>query len=387
MKRIFLTVLSIFMVGLTAIELTACGGSPVSFKLNFVVDSEIVKTIDTNGNENIALPTNPVKDGYTFDGWYWDNGTWQRPFTANSLLNEPLISDMSVYAKFTENNHTHNYSEQVFKPTCTEQGYTLHICDCGDSYKDNYVKAKGHSYSKEWATDNTYHWHVATCEHTTEIKDKANHTASDWIIDENATYEKKGSKHKECTVCKKVLETAEIPQLGKDDISFKTLSVDGTNVYGKIPNNQDEFDFLSEIERSGSTSYKVSLNKSGSEIIESKTAEPIVGDNTYYILVYVNNELDKKYTVTIRRRPIYTVTFNTNGGTTVENQTVEEDSFATEPTTTRTGYTFISWDYDFANAITENKTITASWSANSYALTINYYYNGTTDKIADTYID
>ena len=91
---------------------TACGESPISFKLNFIVDNEIVKTIDTTGNEKIALPNDPQKDGCTFDGWFWDKDVWEKPFTANSFLDAPLSSDMSVYAKFTKN-HEHNYTATV----------------------------------------------------------------------------------------------------------------------------------------------------------------------------------------------------------------------------------------------------------------------------------
>lgn len=43
--------------------------------------------------------------------------------------------------------HTHSYTKTVVKPTCTDKGYTLHKCSCGDSYKDTYTKAAGHSYS------------------------------------------------------------------------------------------------------------------------------------------------------------------------------------------------------------------------------------------------
>ena len=113
----------------------------------------------------------------------------------------------------------------------------------------------------------------------------------------------------------------------KNEISFKTLLVDGTNVYGKIPNNQNEFDFLSEIEKTDNVSYKVCKDKSGSEIIESKTVEALVGDNVYYIFVYVNGDMEKEYTVTVRRKPLYTVTFDTNGGTIIASQMVEEDAF------------------------------------------------------------
>ena len=43
--------------------------------------------------------------------------------------------------------HTHSYTSTVVAPTCTSQGYTLHKCSCGTSYKDKYVSATGHKYS------------------------------------------------------------------------------------------------------------------------------------------------------------------------------------------------------------------------------------------------
>lgn len=41
----------------------------------------------------------------------------------------------------------HTYTEQIIEPTCSEKGYTLHICSsCGDKYKDTYVECCDHSY-------------------------------------------------------------------------------------------------------------------------------------------------------------------------------------------------------------------------------------------------
>ncbi len=41
--------------------------------------------------------------------------------------------------------HTeHSYNAVVIAPTCTAQGFTTYNCECGDSYVDNYVNAKGH---------------------------------------------------------------------------------------------------------------------------------------------------------------------------------------------------------------------------------------------------
>ena len=53
--------------------------------------------------------------------------------------------------------HEHTYGTEVVAPTCTEQGYTLHTCTvCGDSYKDTYVSALGHSFGEpswDWSED------------------------------------------------------------------------------------------------------------------------------------------------------------------------------------------------------------------------------------------
>ena len=41
----------------------------------------------------------------------------------------------------------HSYTSVVTAPTCTEKGYTTHTCsECGDSYKDSYTRALGHTW-------------------------------------------------------------------------------------------------------------------------------------------------------------------------------------------------------------------------------------------------
>ncbi len=100
-------------------------------------------------------------------------------------------------------------------------------------------------------------------------------------------------------------------------------------------------------------------------LIASKSISLNVGDNTVYILQTVGKDL-KLYTVTVRRRPIYTVSFNSNGGTAVQSQQVEEDHCATAPASPRRiGYTFARWNYDFSQAITKNTEIKAVWSINT----------------------
>lgn len=95
------------------------------------------------------------------------------------------------------------------------------------TYKDA-PPSHTHSYGTEWKYDDTDHWHECEC------GDKANiaaHSASEWIVDTAATETADGTKHKECTVCKKVLETAPIPATGSNHThSYSTeWKYDGTN--------------------------------------------------------------------------------------------------------------------------------------------------------------
>ena len=101
MKKRFLTLILTLTAMLTCVfGLTACDKNVNNFNLSFKVDGEVYQTITTTGNESISIPENPTKTGYTFDGWFWDKDVWSKPFTANSLLDAPISSDMSVYAKF-----------------------------------------------------------------------------------------------------------------------------------------------------------------------------------------------------------------------------------------------------------------------------------------------
>ena len=56
----------------------------------------------------------------------------------------------------------HDYAEEVVKPTCEKDGYTLHTCKrCNDSYKDHWTQKRMHWYG-EW-TNNGDGTHSAAC--------------------------------------------------------------------------------------------------------------------------------------------------------------------------------------------------------------------------------
>lgn len=100
--RLFSLVLGLISV----LFLSACTNS-VEFTINFDSNGgSEVSSIKTDGTSSITLPNDPIKDGYTFGGWYWDNETFSNPFTANSLLDSPLSSNMTVYAKWIEGDNS-----------------------------------------------------------------------------------------------------------------------------------------------------------------------------------------------------------------------------------------------------------------------------------------
>ena len=420
-KLLSILILSLLCV-YCMVGFTACNG--VEFKINFIVDGEVYAIVNTNGTETVKMPDNPTKDDYTFDGWFWDNDVWEKPFTANSLLDAPLSSDMSVYAKF-KSNHTHNYIETVTKePTCTEKGEKTYTCECGDSYTEE-MNALGHDFGA-WTTIK-----APTCtEKGTEIRyclqnsahfetrdiNTLEHNFGEWIETTAPTCTTKGVETRYCSHNNTHTETRDINELGHEFTNYvsdgnATYYSDGTKTavcergcgekdtitdvgsklpeiteyfekkqdgsyYGKIYNTTTVFDFNGKINYDGEyyvctdinctlplTDYKTSLN---------------LGDNVFYVLF----DNGQKTTATVHRRLNYTVNFETGGGTNVAPQTIEEDRHLVAPNKNpmRVGYTFSEWNYDFNEPITDNTTITAIWNANTNTpYRIEYYLQNLED--------
>ena len=109
----------------------------------------------------------------------------------------PTLYKLSPFA--LDDYHEHSYTKTVLSnATCTTAGTVKYTCSCGDSYTET-IPATGHK-------------------------------SSGWIVDKAASIGVKGSKHKECTVCKKVLETAEIPALSRISISKASVTL-STSTY------------------------------------------------------------------------------------------------------------------------------------------------------------
>ena len=157
------------------------------------------------------------------------------------------------------------------------------------------------------------------------------------------------------------------------NIQFNTLEVTGKNVCGVVSNSSDNYSFLEEISIAPNKEYIVSLDEYGIQTVLTKIVPLSVGDNVFYIFELFDNVPRNTFIVTIRRRPIYDVVFDTLGGTLIEKQQVEEGFLVALPQLDieRLGYSFISWDYDFAKPVVQNITIFAQWRPINYSIDYN----------------
>ena len=151
-------------------------------------------------------------------GDYGGSLTWRQWYT---LGNDPLCS--------------HVLEDAVVPASCAEEGYTLHKCACGYSYRTDFLTALGHDYidhEAKAATCTEIGWAAyqtcSRCEYTTykEIPAKGHTPAA--AVRENgidATCTKNGSYDEViyCSVChaEQGRESRTIPALGHDYIDHE----------------------------------------------------------------------------------------------------------------------------------------------------------------------
>ena len=150
------------------------------------------------------------------------------------------------------------------------------------------------------------------------------------------------------------------------------------------------------------TKYTVTFNSNGGSAVSSvqvskndTVVEPAKPTRSGYIFNgwYTDSALTQAYNFSTavtgnftlyakwtKEPSIYTVSFNSNGGTAVESQTVYENEAAYEPTSpTWSGYSFAGWykdsactvAYDFDSKVTGNLTLYAKWEQSTFTVTFN----------------
>lgn len=88
---------------------------------------------------------------------------------------------------------------------------------------------------------------------------------------------------------------------------------------------------------------------------------------------------------------MYTIKFNSNGGSNINEQVVEEDSKVSKPNDpTRNGYKFVGWtldgnEYDFGSSVNRNITLVANWTQKNYTVKVSIVDDYSPARVLTTY--
>ncbi|MBR6513562.1 MAG: S-layer homology domain-containing protein [Clostridia bacterium] len=149
----------------------------------FVNETGTCKTSTHTYTKTYGELHTPVRDGYSFDGWYTAPNAGTRITSSTSVMHYSI----TVYAHWSKG-HTHSYTSAVTKqPTCSAEGTRTYTCSCGYSYTES-IKATGH-------------------------------TAGDWVEVKAPTETTEGLCEQRCKVCNVVLASQTIPVIGQEFVN------------------------------------------------------------------------------------------------------------------------------------------------------------------------
>ena len=268
----------------------------------------------------VVEPENPTKDGYVFEGWYYDNELFDFSTKVNS--------DITLEARWKEK---------------TKGYYTVTFDSLGGSEIDSVDVKLNSSVTKP--SDPTkdgfifVEWQLNGAAYDfSQIVNSDITLVALWKVNEDNEY-----------------YTVTFDSNGGTKVTSQTVLANNVAVKPKDPT------------RNGYTFTGWTLNGKkfnfDTKIIDSITLKASWEKNN-------SSQSSPTY---------YTVTFDSSGGSSVVSQKVESNKTATKPSDpTRDGYTFVGWmlngkNYNFSTKVTSNVTLVASWSKIIDVPQVTYY--------------
>ena len=273
------------------------------------------ETITVVFGESISVPNAPEREGYTFEGWYYDLVKWD--FEKDTMPSR----DISLVANWIQNVYKVTF---VNDSEISEAQYSH-----GSTVTQPPVPVKNGYTFLGWYTEGSETAYDFTALVTGDLKLTAEWSAIKYAI----TYVLNGGANGD-NPTDYTIET--------DMITLNAPSRTGYNFLGW---------------------YNAEVG--GAKVTE--IAKGSTGNLTLHAIWEAKE---------------YTVSFDSNGGTSVAGQTIAHGGKATQPPVpVKDGYTFLGWytegsktAYDFAALVTGDLKLTAEWSAIEY--TITYVLNG-----------
>ncbi len=331
--------------------------------------------------KKVNKPANPTRTGYTFVEWTFNGSTYD--------FNQPVTSDITLVAAWKE----------ATKFTVTFDS------DGGSEVTEQQVNEGSRATKPKDPTKNGYtfiEWQLNGKAYSFTNKVTANITLkAKWVSNSDVFTVKFDTDGGSQIADKKVIKNNTVAQPAnptKTGYTFVEWQLNGTkyNFSTKVTAN---ITLKAVWKKNETTKYTVTFNSAGgSEVASQQVAaggnatQPSNPTKSGYTFVEwqlngsrfsfgtainSNITLVAKWSENTPSVTNYTVTFNSNGGSSVASQTVQAGGHATEPgTPTRSGYTFVRWElngsaYNFSSAVNGNITLTAVWQENAPVVT-NY---------------
>jgi uncharacterized repeat protein (TIGR02543 family) len=347
-------------------------------------------TFDSNGGNNVTSqtitlgdtvnrPTNPIRSGYTFDNWYSDSG-----LTTVYNFSTTVTGNITLYAKwntvtytvtFDSNggssvtSQTVNSGSTATRPTDpTKTGYTF------DNWYSNSGLTTVYNFSTAVTGNITLYAKWNTVTYTVSFESNGGSSVSSQTVNSGST-------------ATRPTNPTRSGYTFDNWYSNSTL----TTVYNFSSTVTSNITLYAKWNTVSPTTYTVTFNSNGGSSVSSQTVNsgstatrPTNPTKSGYTFDnwYSNSTLTTVYNfstavtgnITLYAKwnnVTYTVTFDSNGGSSVSSQSVNSGSTATRPTNpTRSGYTFDNWYsnsglitvYNFSTAVTGNITLYAKWN-------------------------
>ncbi|WP_169445806.1 InlB B-repeat-containing protein [Paenibacillus massiliensis] len=349
-----------------------------------------VKIQKVRVNETFREPTEPTRTGYAFAGWYTDQALTQ-PYAFTS----PVTGDLTLYAKWeandytvsyesnggtTVNSETVKYNETYSEPTePTRTGYAF-----AGWYTDQAL-TQPYAFTSPVTADLTLYAKWEANAYTVSYESNGGTTVNSETVKYNETYSEPSVPMRTGYVFAGWYTDEALTQ----PYAFTSHVTSDLTLYAKWEAN----DYTVSYESNGGTTVNSEMAK-----YDETYSEPSAPTRTGYAFAgwYTDQGLTQSYAFTSTvigdltlyakwEANAYTVSYESNGGTTVSSATVKYSEAVNEPSEpTRTGYTFAGWyrdgaltqPYAFTSSVTGDLTLYAKWEVNDY--TVSYESNGGT---------
>ena len=328
-----------------------------------LVNSQIV----TEG-EKVIKPADPIKDGYSFLNWSYNDTEYD--------FSKEVKSDMTLKAIWEDSIN----KKYIITFTVGDKVETIEVSSFDEIDFDNFTFETKDGYEIIWYLNDTAFDFNSPLTSDITLVGKYEKVDSFTVKFDSSG----GTKVKDIKVKsgEKVTEPAKITKygyiftgwyLGNTKFNFSTPITKSIKLVAKW--NEDP-----KVKR-----YVVTFNSDGGSKVDNKrvmenetVSKPANPTKKGFIFLgwYLDNkayDFKQKVTKDIalvakwKELEKYTITFDSNGGSNVSNQTVIEGNKATKPTNPKkSGFEFVEWQlngkkYDFNSIVTGNITLVAKW--------------------------